>query len=83
VPQPKREFKKPPPLPVFPKKEVQKIEEPVKVEKPPRPFDPNRMAEMSKAKPKAADPELKPEPKKKRASKLTLKQLKERANRVK
>jgi len=60
---------------VFPKKEEPKIEEPVKVEKPPRPYDPSRLAEMCKPKPKADDPDLKPEPKKKKASKLTLKQL--------
>lgn len=55
------------------KKEKPKIEEPPKIEKPPRPFDPSRMADLCKPRPKADDPELKPEPKPQRASKLTRK----------
>jgi hypothetical protein len=49
----------------IPKRPVRKeiVEEPPKFEKPPRPFDPSRMANLSKPKPKADDPELKSEPK--------------------
>lgn len=50
---------------------------------PPRPINVERMNNLSKPRPKADDPELRPEPKHKKASRMTRKQLQERANRVK
>ena len=47
-----------------------------------RPIDQDRMKSLAQPKPKAEDPDFKPEVKK-RVSKLTKKQLADRANRVK
>ena len=43
--------------------------------KPPRPFDPDRLASLSAPKPKHKDPNTKPEPKPRRVSAHTRRQL--------
>ena len=58
-------------------------EQEVLPQKPPRPYDPNRLAAMSKPKPVAEDPSIRLPPKPKKVARATRQYLQDRAARVK